>query len=145
MNRTQLLAYHDETCAKAKALMEAKNHDYTGSAGDDPFGNFTAVEDEGLCSTEVGIMVRMKDKYRRLKSFIQSGSFAVKEESVEDTIQDHINYLILLGAYLKQKRESPRRVVDVDAVTDDKIDAALKDPRRLEQAVKTILGKESTQ
>lgn len=105
MNRPELLAYHDETCAKAKALMEAKNHDYTGSAGDDPFGNFRRTEALGICSTEAGMTVRLTDKLSRLISFIQTGQFMVKDESVDDTIQDGINYLILIGAYLKTKRE----------------------------------------
>lgn len=104
MNRTQLLAYHDETCAKAKSLMEAKNHDYTGSAGDDPFGNFRRTEALGICSTEAGMTVRLTDKLSRLIAFIQTGEFMVKDESVDDTIQDGINYFILIGAFLKQKR-----------------------------------------
>lgn len=113
MNRTQLLDHHSEICTKARALMERKNHDYTGSAGDDPFGNFTTVEAIGLCSTETGLLVRLLDKFKRFVAFIESGELKVTDESLEDTVLDGINYFILLGAYIKSKREAGEAVSEI--------------------------------
>ena len=100
MNRDRLLTLHSALCIKAKALMERKNHDYSGGGrGEDPFLNFTRVEKLGITDTKTGFMVRMTDKVSRMITFIQSGDLKVKDESFQDTILDLINYSVLLYAY----------------------------------------------
>jgi hypothetical protein len=87
------------------AITRAKNQDYTG-VGDDPFANFTRVEMMGVTDAPRGFLVRMLDKVSRLVSFTQKGTFAVKDESFEDTCLDLANYAILLAAYVKSKKDS---------------------------------------
>jgi hypothetical protein len=105
MHRDDLLAYHKELCDRAFSLMQRKNADYAGRGGDEPFANFTRCEAMGICQTEAGMLVRMTDKMSRLSSFVESGTLAVKDESVEDTCLDLINYSVLFYAYLQSKKE----------------------------------------
>ena len=94
MTRKELLDLHSALTAKAKELMEAKNSDYASDS--DPFRNFEMFG-------ELGILVRMSDKLARLRSFVEKGSFKVKDESVLDTVLDLINYSVLFHGYLKHK------------------------------------------
>lgn len=91
-------------CDEALNLMRRKNADYAGSGGENPFANFTRSEAMGLCSTEVGFLVRMTDKMSRLSSYVESGKLLVEDESVTDTLIDLINYSVLLAGYIKSKQ-----------------------------------------
>ena len=105
MNRDLLLKTHADLCTRARAIMERKNHDYSGGdCGDDPFLNFSRVESLGITDTKTGFMVRMTDKISRLITFIQGEELKVKDETFQDTILDLINYSVLLYAYsLREK------------------------------------------
>lgn len=103
MNKDEYLAYHSEQCERMKAIVKAKNEDYTG-IDPDPFANFSKVEKLGICSTEVGMLVRLNDKFSRIISFVQKGFLLVADESVEDTCIDAANYFIFLAAYFKSKK-----------------------------------------
>ena len=103
MTRDELLAWHKEICESGRTLMDAKNRDYAGNDGLEPFANFTRVESMGICSTEQGFLVRLTDKMSRLSSFVESGKLHVSNESFMDTCVDVINYMVLLSAYLKEK------------------------------------------
>lgn len=76
-------------------LMRAKGHDY---GGDDAFGN---LRDFGW----QGIVVRIGDKYNRLKNFCLSKELKIKDETIDDTLKDLVNYgllaLILKRAEIK--------------------------------------------
>ena len=91
-------------CDEALNLMRRKNADYAGSGGENPFANFTRSEAMGLCSTEVGFLVRMTDKMSRLSSYVESGKLLVEDESVTDKLIDLINYSVLLAGYIKSKQ-----------------------------------------
>tara|TARA_R100000008_G_scaffold43716_1_gene25340 strand:+ start:593 stop:1030 length:438 start_codon:yes stop_codon:yes gene_type:complete len=104
MNREQLMVHHEELCKMARDLMSRKNHDYAGSEGDSPWMNFQRSEIMGICKTQQAFMVRIMDKVSRLITFINNGELMVKEEGVEDSIIDIINYMVLLSAFLKDKR-----------------------------------------
>ena len=101
MNREDLLNIHETLTRRARELMDKKNRDYAGRGGTEPFANFTRVESMGICSTELGMLVRITDKLSRLSSFAESGKLAVENESFEDTIIDVINYMVLFYAYLQ--------------------------------------------
>ena len=103
MTRDELLKFHEEICQTARELMNLKNRDYAGDKGNEPFANFTRCESMGICETEQGFMVRVTDKMSRLSSFLKSGKMHVEDESFSDTIVDVINYMVLLGAYVKDK------------------------------------------
>jgi hypothetical protein len=106
MTRDELLIFHEETCNNARELMKLKNRDYAGNKGTEPFANFTRCESMGICKTEAGFMVRVTDKMSRLSSFLQAGKMHVEDESFYDTIVDVINYMVLLGAYVKDKDDT---------------------------------------
>ena len=98
-----LLAHHDKLSQASRALMALKNHDYAGHLGLSPFANFQTSEALGVVSTEQGIMVRLLDKIKRLCTFLEAGEFKVKDEKLDDTVQDAINYLVILSGYLAEK------------------------------------------
>lgn len=104
MTRDELLKNHEVLCKMARDLMDRKNRDYAGNDGLEPFANFTRVESMGICTTEQGFLCRVTDKLSRLSSFFESGKFHVKDESLEDTILDVINYMVLLSSYVKDKK-----------------------------------------
>jgi len=106
MTREELLQFHSQVCKDALELMNLKNRDYAGSDGVEPFANFTRCEAMGICDTEAGFMVRVTDKMSRLSSFLRAGKMHVEDESFYDTIVDVINYMVLLGAYVKDKDNS---------------------------------------
>jgi hypothetical protein len=103
MTRDELLEHHMKLCSEARELMKAKNKDYAGNEGIEPFANFTRVESMGICKTEQGFMVRLTDKMSRLSSFIRAGKMHVADESFKDTCIDVINYMVLLSAYIADK------------------------------------------
>ncbi len=104
MNKKEYLEFHRECIEKMHSITQAKNSDYTGDS-EDPFENFRKCERDRICSTETGFYVRLSDKFSRIASFLQKGIFLVKDESIEDTLLDMANYLILMGAYIKSKKK----------------------------------------
>ena len=71
-----------------------KNHDYAG--GQDAFANFRSFG-------SFGILVRLGDKFSRLKTFYDQKTLKVKDEKVEDTMNDLINYAIFLRIAWEQE------------------------------------------
>jgi hypothetical protein len=108
MNQQELFEFHENMTGKALGLCRRKNNDYAsgGTQGENPFANFSRVEDMGITSTEQGFLVRMTDKMSRLSTFTRAGKLEVADESVEDTLLDIINYAVLFAAYMRHKRES---------------------------------------
>jgi hypothetical protein len=76
---------------------QKKNADY-GSSFDDLFDEF------GMMSA----LLRMKDKYNRLKSITEKNNIQVKDESVEDTLLDRANYAILTVIKLRKDKLSKK-------------------------------------
>ena len=114
MNKLELFQHHCDLSYRALEIMKAKNNDYAGSKGDDPFANFRRVADMGVCSVEQGFLVRIVDKVYRLSTFAQDGRLAVENESYEDAILDIMNYCVLMSAYVsdKQNREKNREAIN---------------------------------
>ena len=101
MTVEELLALHDVTSQRCKSIMAVKNADYTGGSGD-PFANFRMTESLGI-PAELGILIRIMDKIQRVRSFVEKGKLQVKNESVEDALEDIINYAILIKGMVKEK------------------------------------------
>lgn len=71
---------------KCLAIADAKGRDYSGTQ--DAMSNF---HDFGW----KGIIVRLGDKWNRIKNLTNAGNNFVKDESLEDTLLDNINYSVL--------------------------------------------------
>jgi hypothetical protein len=96
MTRTEFLQFADHLAAEALNLMAKKNADY--GADDDPFRNFRRHGAKG-------VIVRLADKLARLETYVERGEYAVKSESVRDTVMDVQNYAAILLALLIEGRE----------------------------------------
>lgn len=90
--REQYLQNFKELTDRMYEITTKKNNDYGGES--DPFKNFREFG-------ALGILVRMSDKFARLKTaIVEKRKFEV-DESVEDTALDLANYSLLLLTYLK--------------------------------------------
>jgi hypothetical protein len=96
----QLIASIRSRFARCLSIAAAKNADYAASP--DPFRNFRRAEMVGV-SVERGILVRLTDKLCRVSNLLDADA-EVKDERVTDTIDDAINYLAILGAWLERER-----------------------------------------
>ncbi len=108
MTRDELFALHRDMATRALAIMQAKNRDYAGAAENvDPFANFRRSEVLGVPG-ELGLLIRVMDKICRIKTFIESGSLAVKTEPVDDAILDILNYMVLLQGMVEERRATAK-------------------------------------
>jgi len=98
MTVEELLTLHDETAKTCRDICKAKNHDYTNGSGD-PFANFRTSEVVGI-PLQIGILLRMLDKMKRIQTFVEKGELMVEGESYEDACHDLINYAFLIKASL---------------------------------------------
>ena len=81
---------------EALQLMAAKSADYAND--DDAFTNFRQAAALGICSAELGVLIRMSDKLSRLAKIIGSGKVNVSSETLYDTAIDTINYSVIIAA-----------------------------------------------
>lgn len=72
-------------------LHSRKNHDYSG---DDPLANLRGCEEIGIPAWK-GVLVRLQDKWGRLKTFAKKGRLEVTNESAKDTLMDNAVYSLL--------------------------------------------------
>lgn len=98
----ELFDLHDEFTAKAKSLMERKNNDYRSGSGD-PYMNFRGATVFGVSPVR-GILLHMQDKMCRLATFDEKGELLVKDEGVEDSLVDIINYAVLCGGLIREAK-----------------------------------------
>jgi len=82
--------------ARCLTIAEKKNADYTG--GGDPYRNFRHAALVGVPIAR-GILVRITDKLARISALLDRPP-AVADEALTDSIDDAINYLAILGAWL---------------------------------------------
>jgi len=78
-------------------MRKAKGHDYSGE--EDTFDNLREFG-------SLGVLVRLVDKIRRLIHFFEQAPLFVKDESIEDTMKDLINYAYFLKIIYQQEKES---------------------------------------
>ena len=85
----QLESDISQIVAELATLRRAKGRDYSGT--DDTFAN---LREYG----SLGVVIRMADKMHRLQTLYKpgAGSPAVADESVDDTVDDMINYALFL-------------------------------------------------
>ena len=74
---------HLQICTTLNGIYERKNHDYGDS--------FAKLRNE----LPTAILVRIYDKYSRLKTLMQGAEQKVKDESIDDTLIDLANYCIM--------------------------------------------------
>ena len=87
-----------------------KNHDYATNA--DPLSNFRECEGFGVDAGK-GIMVRMSDKWSRLKQLELKGEALVKDESLLDTLLDLANYSVLRAIlYIEKHPEALEKLLE---------------------------------
>lgn len=104
MTPQELIQFHEDTCNRLRNVMRCKNADYSGSKLD-AFKNFKRINAiSALTSVEQGFLVRLTDKLGRLGAFVDGNQLLVESESVEDTLDDMINYAILMKAWIKDKQ-----------------------------------------
>ena len=96
-----LLKDMQEIFGKCFETAVRKNHDYAGQKPEDCYKNFSNSTLLGV-SVQHGIMVRMMDKFMRTSNLLSQEN-AVKDESIQDTIHDLINYAAILSSTIKQK------------------------------------------
>ena len=100
--RNPLLKSMGETFERCLLTAIAKNNDYGGS-NNDPFANFRNSTIAGV-SVEKGILVRLMDKMSRVSTLLDKEAM-VKDEAITDTIEDAINYLAIMKAYINLKNK----------------------------------------
>lgn len=104
MNRQEFENKATEIFKHCLDLSKSKQSDYC--ANEDPFDNLRRCEVCGV-SIEQGIFTRLSDKFNRAGSLIKKMNSqdapSVKDESLDDTLDDLINYTILLKIYLLNK------------------------------------------
>lgn len=99
--RERYFRHFAKITAEMLDLTRLKNNDYGGP--DDPFKNFREFE-------ELGILVRMGDKFARLKTaLLEKREFAVTSESIDDTTMDLAVYSAILLAWRRMKAEDEDR------------------------------------
>lgn len=102
MNQEEFFKFIEETYAEALSITKKKNADYADGA--DPFKNFKMSELIGV-TPERAILVRISDKMARVSNLLLPGKEAkVKDETIQDTILDMINYLAILRALIENNK-----------------------------------------
>lgn len=101
MNREEFIASIESTYKKGVSIVKMKNADYANS--DDPFKNFRSAEIVGL-TVERAILVRVLDKITRISNLLGKEA-DVKEESLEDSCLDMINYMAIFVAYRESNKK----------------------------------------
>jgi hypothetical protein len=115
MTKEEFYQLHEDTSNRCYAIMKQKNHDYTAGS-DDPFANFRSSEVFGVPG-EMGILMRMMDKMKRINTFINTGRLEVNE-SVIDAWEDIVNYAIIgKGMCLDRMRdEMPKEPTETHGI-----------------------------
>jgi len=99
-------AYQERIFTEIMELTRRKNADYTGGGDtENPFANFDGAAELGV-DPIVGLVVRMGDKFQRIKSFARLGKLEVTEEgdSIEDAFRDIIGYSALVLGMFERRR-----------------------------------------
>ena len=97
MDRTQFINHIKATYQRCLQVLADKNQDY--GKDDDPWANFKFAAIANIDVADA-IMVRILDKMARISNLLHKEA-VVKDETVTDTIEDAINYLGILLAWIQ--------------------------------------------
>lgn len=103
MNTQEFLDNISRTYATGLTIIQKKNQDYANSTN--PFKNFESALVVGI-QPDRAILLRVMDKIARVSNLLDKEA-AVKDESLEDTLIDCINYLAILKAYRERNIATP--------------------------------------
>jgi len=87
----------DDIITELAIIRKAKGHDYSGE--EDTFDNLREFG-------SLGVLARLTDKVKRLIRFYQQNPLYVKDESIEDTMKDLINYALYLKIMFEQEKNA---------------------------------------
>jgi hypothetical protein len=102
MTNEEFIASIKQTFLDGVKIVQAKNADYANNA--DPFKNFRFAELVGV-DPRRGILIRMTDKLARVSNLLDKEA-AVKDEAIQDTLLDLINYTAILKAFLEEGKNN---------------------------------------
>ena len=111
-NLQEVLKIHNEITTAALNMVEKKGRDYNRSQqqnGGDTLYSLDVSTLLGITKTPTqGILVRIADKIMRLSSLCCNPREkpAVTDESVRDTIEDTINYLVYLWIKYEENKDN---------------------------------------
>jgi len=88
----------NELLIRMSKLHEAKDHDYSHN---NHLANFYVSEEFNIPAWK-GCLIRLSDKFSRIKSIIKKGESKVTSESLEDTLLDLATYSLLVIILLKE-------------------------------------------
>lgn len=101
MNQKQFLDHIEATFKKGHELVKIKNSDYAGA--ENPFRNFEFAQLAGM-DVDRAILLRVIDKIARISNLLGKEDVAVKDESIQDTCLDIINYIAIMMAHMDSKK-----------------------------------------
>lgn len=96
-----LLEDIEKTFAECLEIARDKNADYAGE--ENPFKSFLGSELIGI-SPDKACLVRILDKVTRIGNLLNRPA-KVKDETIEDTLNDLINYTAILKALIKELKK----------------------------------------
>lgn len=101
MNKQEFIESIKNSYETGLEIIKVKNADYANS--ENPFKNFESADIVGV-NVDRAILVRILDKLSRVSNLLEKPA-EVKNEAIEDTILDAINYLAILKAHLESTKK----------------------------------------
>lgn len=95
----------------ALEILEAKRKDYSGDI--DPFGNFRSSTIHGVESWR-GVLVRLEDKFARVRNILERGGVMNVEEKFIDTFADMFNYIGIFAGLTWEELELTELLERID-------------------------------
>lgn len=108
-----------EIVAEMATLYENKNKDYGDSFG-------KSIKEHG----NIAGIVRMEDKFNRLKSLLNSNE-KPNYESVSDTLTDLANYAIMMRIELEGKEGTTQKATQFECKVDADLSSLLEETERI--------------
>ena len=102
MNQKEFIENIENSYKKGVEIIRKKNADY--AVDSNPWKNFEMASLVGV-SVKRAILVRISDKLARISNLIDKEA-AVKDETIEDTLLDLINYAAILKAKIDDEKPS---------------------------------------
>lgn len=105
MTKEELISNIKETYSLGVGIIEAKNSDYATPS--DPWKNFRLAEAIGI-SPKKAILIRILDKIARISNLLDKEE-KVKDETIQDSLLDCINYTAILKAYIDNEKKENQK------------------------------------